>query len=307
MGIKGLSPLLKRFAPSSIQDTTLSNLPRDKGGIYALDVSGFLYASQYNAERKGAHSHLRVFLHILARLKTHGLVCIPVFDGTTKSAAKQMTLTDRQAKITAQKERILSCLALDPCTAQTYSAVELKSFALDRLPALPDERVLDLKQELRNFIAIPATHYTDLKQLFETNGIVYRQAKGEADFVCAELYRNGSVDGVFSEDMDMLTHGVGCLIRGLIGRHLTRIDIAPLLTDLKFTLRQFQEWCILCGCDYCPTIPTIGGVKSLKLLQKWGSLADILAHEKGLQLPADFHTHYLRAVAIFTTAQETVQ
>jgi flap endonuclease-1 len=303
MGVKGLFPLLKRFAPNSITSLTLANLPREKGGVYALDVSGFLYASQYNAEHKGANSHLRLFEQLLAQFQANGLTCIPVFDGNTKSEAKQATLDDRHAKITGQKERILTCLGLEPETAAEYSTVDLKNMALSRLSALPPEQALDLKQELRNFIAIPSAYYTDLKTLFQARGVAFRQATGEADFVCAELSRSGLIDGVCSEDMDMLTHGICRLVRGLTAgnRPLTVIDIGLVLTDLKFTLRQFQEWCILCGCDYCPKIPRIGGVKSLKLLEKWGSIATILEKETGLSVPPDFQAKYVKALVIFTT------
>ena len=307
MGVKGLGPLLKRFAPNSILSLPLADLPRDKGGIYALDVSGFLYASQYNAECKGANSHLRLFEQILNQCQANGLTCLPVFDGNTKSEAKQTTLDDRHAKITGQKERILGCLGLEPETAGGYSNADLKNLALSRLSAMPPEQAVDLKQELRNFIAIPSAYYTDLKTLFQTKGVPFRQAKGEADFVCAQLSRTGQIDGVFSEDMDMLTHGVTRLVRGLTGKTgkpVTVIEIGPLLTDLKFTLRQFQEWCILCGCDYCPKIPRIGGVKSLKLLEKWGSIATILQEEKGLTVPPDFQEKYVRAVEIFSSNQE---
>jgi len=306
MGVKGLGPLLKRFAPNSITSLPLADLPRDKGGVYALDVSGFLYASQYNAECKGANSHLRLFEQLLAQCQMNGLTCIPVFDGNTKSEAKQATLDDRHEKITGQKERILGCLGLAPETSGEYSNVDLKNLALSRLSAMPPEQAVDLKQELRNFIAIPSAYYTDLKTLFQTKGVDFRQAKGEADFVCAQLSRTGVIDGVFSEDMDMLTHGVTRLVRGLTSgnRPLTVIDIGLLLTDLKFTLRQFQEWCILCGCDYCPKIPRIGGVKSLKLLEKWGSIAVILEKETGLAVPPDFQMKYVRALEIFNNNQE---
>jgi len=310
MGVKGLGPLLKRFAPNSISSLSLANLPREKGGVYALDVSGFLYASQYNAEHKGANSHLRLFEQLLGQCQANGLTCIPVFDGNTKSEAKQATLDDRHAKITGQKERILGFLGLAPETAGSYSNADLKNLALSRLSAMAPEQAVDLKQELRNFIAIPSTCYTDLKTLFQTKGVDFRQAAGEADFVCAELSRTGVIDGVFSEDMDMLTHGITRLVRGLTGgktgknKSVTVIDIGPLLTDLKFTLRQFQEWCILCGCDYCPKIPRIGGVKSLKLLEKWGSIQTILEKETGLSVPPDFHEKYVRALEIFNSNQE---
>ena len=43
---------------------------------------------------------------------------------------------------------------------------------------------------------------------------------------------------------------------------------------------QFIDMCILCGCDYCPTIPKIGPVRAMKLIQKYGSIDVFLETER---------------------------
>ena len=43
---------------------------------------------------------------------------------------------------------------------------------------------------------------------------------------------------------------------------------------------QFIDMCILCGCDYCPTIPKIGPVRAMKLIQKYGSIDVFLETDK---------------------------
>ena len=41
-----------------------------------------------------------------------------------------------------------------------------------------------------------------------------------------------------------------------------------LVEGLNLDHNQFVEFCILCGCDYCPSVPKIGNITALKLFQK---------------------------------------
>lgn len=304
MGIKGLSALIKRFAPEGQKTVPLGGLAR---GWYAVDVSGYLYASQYNAEHKGKNNHIRDFFNLISKGAEHGLRFIFVFDGNTHSAAKQGTIEDRAEKTQGQKDRIKTLLNLDPVADERQTSSDLKALGLARLKGdLPAEDRIELGLLLRNFIVITPQCYADLKLLFQYLGTPFIRAQGEADFVCAALSRAGLVQGVISEDMDMLSHGVGLLVRGLMNARsndVTCYTLEAVLTGMELTLAQFHELSVLCGCDYAGKLDGVAGVRGLTLLKKFKTIAGILADGK-IKAPAEFPEAAARAVRIFSANQE---
>jgi 5'-3' exonuclease len=304
MGIKGLSALIKRFAPEGQKTVPLGALAR---GWYAVDVSGYLYASQYNAEHKGKNNHIRDFFNLISKGAEHGLRFVFVFDGNTHSAAKQGTISDRAEKTQGQKDRIKTLLDLDPAADERQTSSDLKALGLTRLKGdLPAEDRIELGLLLRNFIVITPQCYADLKLLFQYVGAPFIRAQGEADFVCAALSRAGLVQGVISEDMDMLSHGVGLLVRGLMNARsndVTCYTLAAVLAGMELTLAQFHELSVLCGCDYASKLDGVAGVRGLTLLKKFKTIAGILADGK-ITAPAEFSAAAARAVEIFSSNQE---
>ena len=107
---------------------------------------------------------------------------------------------------------------------------------------------------------------------------------GEGEAYASELCRIGFVDYVLTEDMDSLVYGCPKLIRNCIDKSLKRKGIvsifnyAKLIEDIGFDHQKFVEFCILCGCDYCPQVPKIGNVTALKLFQKWGDIESIISN-----------------------------
>ena len=95
-------------------------------------------------------------------------------------------------------------------------------------------------------------------------GISYIHATGEAEAYAAELCRIKYVDAVMSEDMDTLVYDCPMLIRTCLDKSLKKTDnvttfnIDTIKKDMKMNINEFIDLCILCGCDYCSTIPKIG-------------------------------------------------
>ena len=67
-----------------------------------------------------------------------------------------------------------------------------------------------------------------------------------------------------SEDMDSLTFGTKVLLRGFNSKKepIVHIELDVLLEQFGFTMEQFVDVCILCGCDYTTNIPGIGPIKA---------------------------------------------
>jgi flap endonuclease-1 len=87
-------------------------------------------------------------------------------------------------------------------------------------------------------------------------GVPYIIAPEEADSQCAYLAKVGLVDGVLTEDMDILTFGSTKIIRNLTSHKVptTEINLENLLNHLNLNQDEFIDFCILLGCDYCQGI-----------------------------------------------------
>ncbi|KAI3914176.1 hypothetical protein MKW92_040511 [Papaver armeniacum] len=111
-------------------------------------------------------------------------------------------------------------------------------------------------------------------------GLPVVQAASEAEAECAALCKSGKVYAVSSEDMDTLTFGAPRFLRHLVGPTtkvpVVEYDIEKMLTELNLTMDQFVDLCILCGCDYCPSIRGVGEKTALKLIRQHGSIESIL-------------------------------
>jgi exonuclease-1 len=62
-------------------------------------------------------------------------------------------------------------------------------------------------------VRMTAKYHDDIRTLFDLTGTPWTQAEGEADHKMAILFKSGKVDGVLSEDSDLLAHGVNKLYR----------------------------------------------------------------------------------------------
>ena len=122
----------------------------------------------------------------------------------------------------------------------------------------------------------------DVKKLLTLMGISYIHPEvGEGEAYASELCRMGYVDYVLTEDMDTMAYACPKLIRNCIDKKLKRKDIvsifdySKLINDINLTHEQFLDFCILCGCDYCPIVPKIGNVTAMKLINTHGSIEKI--------------------------------
>lgn len=113
------------------------------------------------------------------------------------------------------------------------------------------------------------------KSKLKDSDFLYLQAEGEADFLCSKLYKKNLIDGVFSNDSDMLTHGCGVLITNISRLEVKFYVLEDILEYLKFTMEQFIDFCILCGCDYNTRVPLVGPAKALRYITDQKSIENI--------------------------------
>ena len=127
--------------------------------------------------------------------------------------------------------------------------------------------------------------------MFGLMGVSYIHADGEAEAYASELCRLGFVDAVMTEDMDIFLMGVLNYSELVLIRVLNRPDIVTvfnfkkILEDFKMNHDEFIDMCILCGCDYCPTIPKVGPVRAMKYIHKYKSIENLIESDEKITIP----------------------
>ena len=339
MGIKGLTKALKTVAPASIEQMSYEELAsRSKLKVYGVDVNSYLYPAQYGVSSKGKGNHIRVFMDMVCQWYSVGLNLVFVFDGRM-GVEKEQTLEERMKKRMETNLEMIS--QINAMAGASHSSVQIVDVPPEDAIMIPidvktikemgqglinkgtgtKEQREQLQKVLNRNIIVTSQDKDDLIQLFNGLGAPYLQADYEADFLLASLYEDGLIDGVISEDCDMLTHGVGHLVRGLIDRDCRRLGqirlytLSTILEQGNLTMPQFIDFCILCGCDYGPKLAGVAAGKGLTFVRKYGDMVGIIDAMRsgkikykpdGLTID-EFDTKFHRSYRIFHEKQEEAQ
>ena len=272
MGIKGLTKTIAKYSPESI---THENLYKLSGKKVAVDASLVIYQQLLKSPGKifrnskgKITSHITGLFYKIMNYISLNIEMIFVFDGKPPDN-KQGCIDQRKEKSKKAKEA-----ALNTTSEEEKEKLEKSSLRLTR-------EMID-----------------DVKRLLTFMGISYiHPAVGEGEAYASELCRMGYVDYVLTEDMDTMAYACPKLIRNCIDKSLKRKDIVSifdysrLIGDINLSHEQFLDFCILCGCDYCPIVPKIGSVTALKLIKNHGGIENII---KETSNKYDFPEEYLK-------------
>jgi len=134
------------------------------------------------------------------------------------------------------------------------------------------EHVAKLRSQI---ISVKDGDFERIKNMANAFGIPVIQAKGEAEFTCARMARDGIVDAVFTRDTDVLACLAPVVITKLDRNVLTCIDVVDILDALDLDAKSFLDMCILCGTDFNPNIPHVAIFKAYALIKAYGSIEEI--------------------------------
>lgn len=246
MGVRGLTKFILEKAPTAFQQINLAMFRHEK---IAFDGANILYA----ARRKGDDhiSSLGIFFRrLVAEFDVHPVV---VFDGSFPTWKKRETMLDR-----SQQDRELARLR-----------------RLDGRHCTNNEHIsLRIKQLIDRQIRLTPTDFNDAIAILQALKIPYLYAPQEAETLCYDLWRQGKVAAVVSDDSDLLVLGVGRLIVKVCQESMdaTCITIETALTELKISRAQLVDMSLLFGTDCnqrlfpkCPTAMMLDMVKEYSL------------------------------------------
>ena len=266
MGVTKLLPFLQKKAPNAISKLTPSSLRLKK---VALDTSIAMYQFLANTQYLSAQNKIVEMNDQCGRNQgpLFGLIFrslnylenqikpVWVFDGQPPELKAKTLERRRQWKEESQKNMVKALEEND-----MYTAFKMKM------------RTIRVTEEMQ----------TDAKKMMELFKIPYVQSASEGESQCAYLVNAGHVDYMISKDSDSLAYGTKFLIDGLKAadiksdKEITLIDLNKVLSELKLTIEQFRDLCILCGTDYNDKVVGFGPATAYKNLIKYGSIEEIL-------------------------------
>ena len=255
MGIKNL---YKYILENDLEkDVDISKL---KNKIIAIDISILLYQVVISTRSRCGADHLspsgEISTHVLGLFnKTINLIkkrIIPVyvFDGKPPDI-KRKTLDMRK---------------------------DIRKKAMEKLKNTTDEK--ERIKYLKRSVSICRKQLNECRKLLDIMGIPYIDAPQEADSQCSYLARNGMVDGVLTEDMDIFTFGSPIIYKNLysIKKAPKIIHLKNILNKTQLNYNQFIEWCCLLGSDYCKGIIDLKYFDILDLYKQTKDFDAVITH-----------------------------
>lgn len=249
----GLLPLLK-----SIQKPT--HLRNFSGQTLGIDAYGWLHRGTVGcaielAQGKPTRKHIDFALHRVRMLLHFGVKPYVVFDGAYLPS-KAHTEKGRAARRRESKRVGLDLLRMG--------------------------RTNQAQQELQKAVDVTAEMARELIEELKRMDIAYVVAPFEADSQLAYLEKQGIINGVISEDSDLLVFGVKCLLTKLdqygecIMIQRTDFTACREVSFVGWTDAEFRMMAILSGCDYLPGIKNLGLKTAYRLVRKHKALDKLI-------------------------------
>lgn len=279
MGIQGLLPLLKDVSsPVHVRNYA--------GKTLGIDAYVWLHRGAYACSREIAmgENTTRYVAYALSRIRMlqhFGVTPYLVFDGD-KLPAKQHTEDDRELR---RYENLQRAKMLER-EGKAQEARELFCKCVDITPEMAFQLIKVLQQETISYVVAPY----------------------EADAQLAFLEANSIIDGIITEDSDLLVFGcktvlfkldqAGNCIEILQSRFWTNKQLA----FSGWTPIEFRQMAILSGCDYLPSIVGMGLKNAHRFLRRYKTIDKVLQAvrlEGKMRVPQTYSREFRKAELTF--------
>ncbi|KAF9541251.1 Rad2 nuclease [Mortierella hygrophila] len=284
MGIQGLLPLLKSIErPVHLKDYAGKTLAVD--GYVWLHKGAFSCAQELCLGQPTI-KYVTYFMRKIEMFKFFGVKPYVVFDGgylPSKASTEQERLSRRE---------------------------ESKKQALDLYRSGKSKQAMD---QFRKCVDVTPEMAFEVIQALRAAGVEFVVAPYEADAQLAYLEKHGIVDGIITEDSDLLVFGCKKVIFKLdqfgAGAEIL-FDKLSRVQEVSFqdwTLTEIRHMCILAGCDYLPSIPGMGLKTAQRLLRRYKTYDKVLRHVRmentSMKVPSGYEMDFRQADLTFLYAR----
>jgi len=255
------------------------------GKTVCVDAYVWLHRGAYACARElcegvPTRKHVEYFMNRARMLARGKIRAIYVFDGgrlPSKSGEEESRRRGRSEALARAKQHAMQ--------GNASAAYEQYTRAVDVTPEMARQVIDALAKE--GFESLTAPY--------------------EADAQMAYLAKHGFVDGVITEDSDLIAHGCASVFTKMgADGHGIEIRYGDLarnrdLSFVGFTPEMFLEMCVLSGCDYLPSLNGVGIKKAHGLIRRFKTYTKVLRHMKfeGISVPRDYEARFEDALLTF--------
>ena len=227
MGPRGLNKFFKETNPNGISEVNLFTL---MGKTVVIDTSIYLY--RYNSNNELFEN----FYSMLTLFKLNKITPLFIFDGKPPPE-KYDKLNER--KIERQNAENVYNLIMEDST---------KKISKKELEILKRKKTHISQNNIRS-----------LKKFLDYFGVMYDDAEGEADQLCASYVINGKAWACLSDDMDLFVYGCPRILRyfSILNESVVLYDNEKILKFYNISQNNFKRICIISGTDYNERILSI--------------------------------------------------
>jgi 5'-3' exonuclease len=251
-------PTLTKYVNTQLKNKNNKLINPNNSIVVAIDF--WLYAHKFTY----LYGNMFVgFLNQIIKLLSHKIIPLYIYDGKTP--------IEKSAVIIGRQKKKINMVNKLKDIYEKLTDIEYQNNTQHTEKLEHDKDRLE-----KSIIYINSVGVENIKKLFDTINIPYLSAKGEADSLCAKLYKDGYITSCLSDDMDILARGCGKTIKFFEGKIL-EFDLQYILSKLALTYEQFVEMCLLFGCDYVKPHYKLHVNESYNLIKIYGSIPKILS------------------------------
>ena len=228
MGVQHLNSLICSQCESAVEKKHLSSF---KGWRVAVDTSIFMY------RYKEQGVLLENMFNLINLFKKYEIIPCFVFDGKPPEEKNAVIKARREERATAEVEyKKIADTINDKDKTEEQKAEDAAKMEV-------------LKQKMKR-ITMEDIYY--VRDLLDGMGVMWVEAKGEADVLCARLCIKKYVDACISDDMDMFVYGCPIVWRhlSLLQETIFSYDLEKICKCLELSKDELREVCVLSGTDY---------------------------------------------------------
>ncbi|KAF9120270.1 Rad2 nuclease [Mortierella sp. 14UC] len=284
MGIQGLLPLLKSIErPVHLRDYAGKTLAVD--GYVWLHKGAFSCAQELCLGQP-TNKYISYFMRKIEMFKFFGVKPYVVFDGgylPSKASTEQERLIRRE---------------------------DSKKQALELHRAGKSKQAID---QFRKCVDVTPEMAFEVIQALKAAGVDFVVAPYEADAQLAYLEKHGIVDGIVTEDSDLLVFGCKKVVFKLdqfgAGTEILfeKFSRVQEVSFQDWTLTEIRHMCILAGCDYLPSIPGMGLKTAQRLLRRYKTYDKVIRHVRmentSMKIPSGYEMDFRQADLTFLYAR----
>lgn len=266
MGIKGLSDFIKK--KSKLEKISVEEF---KGEKIAIDASIIMYIQMANARKYICRNtdfliedlNYQEMINIwkskitdfLINITNNNIEPIMVFDG---DSCKEKMETHNQREKQRQKK---------------INDMEILNKELEERKKNPFKDHSSFMEiyvkKISSCVTVPKKIQEELMEHIKMFGFNFLISNTEAEKLCTSLCIENKVKAVFSSDTDNLPLGCPIMLNAMKiepngNIYFNGYILKNVLKDLNFDFETFQNFCIICGCDFNKNIRGYGPVKCYK-------------------------------------------